>query len=134
MGTSNGEKRVASLVERVRDEGCVELSELSELVESLHLDDDAVQAAFECFRVAGVEISDDCGRDVPEHVTYANADLAAQTTDTLRLFLNEIGRYPLLSAEEEVELAKRIEQGDPAAKERLINSNLRLVVSIAKKF
>jgi RNA polymerase primary sigma factor len=134
MGTSNGEDRVAALLQRVRDEGCVELSELSELVESLSLDDDAVQAVFERFRTAGIEISDDCGRDVPEHVTYANADLAAATTDTLRLFLNEIGRYPLLSAREEVELAKRIEQGDQAAKEHLINSNLRLVVSIAKKF
>jgi RNA polymerase primary sigma factor len=134
MGTSNGEQRVATLLQRVRAKGCVELSELSELIESLNLDDDGVQAVYERFRSAGIDISDDCGRDVPEQVTYANADLAAATTDTLRLFLNEIGRYPLLSADEEVELAKRIEQGDRAAKEHLINSNLRLVVSIAKKF
>ena len=53
---------------------------------------------------------------------------------SLDLFLNEIGRYPLLTAAEEVILAKAVERGDPAAKERMINSNLRLVVSIAKRY
>ena len=56
------------------------------------------------------------------------------TTDSLQLFLNEAGRYPLLTAAEEVELAKLIERGDKRAKDRMINSNLRLVVSIAKKY
>src|SRR5919204_2947561 len=56
------------------------------------------------------------------------------TTDSLQLFLNEAGRYPLLTAAEEVELAKRIERGDLQAKERMINCNLRLVVSIAKRY
>ena len=56
------------------------------------------------------------------------------TTDSLQLFLNEAGRYPLLTAAEEVELAKRIERGDMAAKERMITSNLRLVVSIARRY
>src|SRR5215216_288757 len=54
--------------------------------------------------------------------------------DSLGLFLGEIGRYPLLTAAEEVELAKRVERGDVAAKNRMITSNLRLVVSIAKKY
>ena len=63
-----------------------------------------------------------------------NGDLAAATTDALQLFLNEAARYPLLTAEEEVELAKRIERGDKDAKDRMINSNLRLVVSIAKRY
>src|SRR5260221_7030785 len=56
------------------------------------------------------------------------------TTDSLQQFLNEAGRYPLLTAAEEVELAKRIERGDMAAKERMITSNLRPVVSIAKRY
>src|SRR5438034_9434724 len=59
---------------------------------------------------------------------------APMTTDSLQLFLNEAGRYPLLTASEEVELAKRIERGDMAAKERMITSNLRLVVSIARRY
>jgi RNA polymerase primary sigma factor len=69
-----------------------------------------------------------------EATTFRNGELAAATTDALQLFLNEIRRYPLLTAAEEVELSKRIEQGDLEAKERMINSNLRLVVSIAKKY
>ena len=59
---------------------------------------------------------------------------AHYTTDSFQMFLNEAGRYPLLTAAEEVELAKRIERGDMAAKERMINCNLRLVVSIAKRY
>ncbi|HWH54031.1 MAG TPA: sigma-70 family RNA polymerase sigma factor [Gaiellaceae bacterium] len=56
------------------------------------------------------------------------------STDSLALFLNEIGRYPLLTAADEVALAKRVERGDAAAKERMINSNLRLVVHVAKRY
>ena len=59
---------------------------------------------------------------------------ASQTTDGLQHLYNEASRYPLLSREEEVELAKRIERGDLAAKERLINSNLRLVVKFARRY
>jgi RNA polymerase primary sigma factor len=64
----------------------------------------------------------------------ARQDTTPYSTDSLQLFLNEAGKYRLLTAAEEVELAKRIERGDMAAKERMINSNLRLVVSIAKRY
>ena len=56
------------------------------------------------------------------------------TTDSFQLFMNEAGQYPLLTAAQEVELAKRIERGDKAAKDLMINSNLRLVVSVAKRY
>ena len=79
-------------------------------------------------------MTDDCVRGDAGEGDYSNGGLATTTTDSLQLFLNEIGRYPLLTAEEEVELAKRIERGDEAAKEQMINSNLRLVVSIAKRY
>ena len=64
----------------------------------------------------------------------ASHDLAHGTTDALTLFMNRAGRYRLLTAAEEVSLAKRIERGDRAAKELMINSNLRLVISIAKRY
>jgi RNA polymerase primary sigma factor len=74
----------------------------------------------------------------PEDEEELNLDLSIgtslYTTDSFQMFLNEAGRYPLLTAAEEVELAKRIEKGDMAAKERMINCNLRLVVSIAKRY
>ncbi|MBA2475164.1 MAG: sigma-70 family RNA polymerase sigma factor [Actinobacteria bacterium] len=84
----------------------------------------------------GIELTDDCGRQgAPVAVSsYVNNELAAATTDALQLFLNEAARFPLLTAPEEIELAKGVERGDPAAKERMINSNLRLVVSIAKRY
>ncbi len=61
-------------------------------------------------------------------------DVAAGGVDSLGLFMNQLGRYPLLTAAEEVELAKKIERGDREAKERMINSNLRLVVHVARRY
>src|ERR687888_1692198 len=72
----------------------------------------------------------------PEHLERRGDDhrAALETTDSFQLFVNQASRYPLLTREEEVELAQRIERGDLAAKERLINSNLRLVISVARKY
>jgi RNA polymerase primary sigma factor len=128
-----GVDRVTQFAEAAADEGCVELSTLNDLVENLELGEDDVEHLYEELERRGVEVRDDCGRE-KEEATYVNGDLAVATTDALQLFLNEAGRYPLLTASEEVELAKRIERGDLEAKDRMINSNLRLVVSIAKKY
>jgi RNA polymerase primary sigma factor len=98
------------------------------------LDDELVAGVHEELERREIEVTDDCVRDGAGDAEYSNGDLATATVDSLRLFLNEIGRYPLLTAVEEVELAKRIERGDRAAKEQMINSNLRLVVSIAKRY
>ena len=69
--------------------------------------------------------------DTTTDKSHSTPDL---TTDSIQQFMNEAARHPLLTAAEEVELAKRIERGDLAAKERMINSNLRLVISIARKY
>jgi RNA polymerase primary sigma factor len=128
------EAAVAALEHRLDDEGCVDMSDVNRLAESLELGEDDVEALYEELGKRGIEVSDDCAHEGAGEGTYAHAELASSTTDALRLFMNEVGRYPLLTAAEEVELAKRIEQGDPQAKERMINSNLRLVISIAKKY
>jgi RNA polymerase primary sigma factor len=125
---------VAALIVRGEERGCVNLSEFDELVQLLELADDDVDALESYLEGQGIDIGDDCGRTGVEPTSFRNGELAAATTDALQLFLNEIRRYPLLTAAEEVELSKRIEQGDLEAKERMINSNLRLVVSIAKKY
>jgi RNA polymerase primary sigma factor len=127
------DERVQAFIETAQEEGCAELSVLNELVEALELDDDALQQLYEELDERKIELRDDCGRQTKES-TYVNGDLATATTDALQLFLNEMARYPLLTAAEEVELAKKIERGDREAKDRMINSNLRLVVSIAKKY
>jgi len=72
--------------------------------------------------------------DEPPEVTVENGELAATTSDALGMFLGELRNYPLLTKGQEVELAQRIEKGDLGAKERLVNSNLRLVVSLAKRY
>jgi RNA polymerase primary sigma factor len=125
---------VAALVTRAEERGCVELSELDELAQALELPEEQVEQLASWFESQSIELADDCGREGVEPTSFRNGELAGATTDALQLFLNEIRRYPLLSAEEEIELAKRIEAGDLEAKERMINSNLRLVVSIAKKY
>jgi RNA polymerase primary sigma factor len=125
---------VAALLARGEERGCVNLSEFDELVQALELMDDDVEALESYLEAHGIDIADDCGRTGVEPTSFRNGELAAATTDALQLFLNEIRRYPLLTADQEVVLSKRIEQGDLEAKERMINSNLRLVVSIAKKY
>jgi RNA polymerase primary sigma factor len=125
--------RVEALVERGEDQGCVNLSELAELTQELS--DEEASALADRLEARGIEVADDCGRTVTEAgPTYALDDLSAMTGDTLQLFLRDVRRHPLLSAADEVELAKRIERGDLEAKERMVTSNLRLVVSIAKKY
>jgi RNA polymerase primary sigma factor len=126
--------RLDALIQRGEQEGCINLSELNDLSDELGLTDNESTEMQEALETRGIEVSDDCGREQAEPVRYSNPEVAGITTDALQLFLNEVRRYPLLNAEEEVELAKRIERGDMEAKERMINSNLRLVVSLAKKY
>ena len=78
------------------------------------------------------EITDDIDCDLDSEALYTPDDL--NVSDSVRLYLKEISSYPLLTAEEEIELAKRIEVGDTYAREQLAQANLRLVVNIAKKF
>jgi RNA polymerase primary sigma factor len=127
---------VDELVSRseARGDSCVELSELSELLQEADLGEDDAQALQDVLEARGIDVRDDCGRAGVERTSYVIDDLAQQTTDAMSLFLQEVRRYPLLTREQEVELAKRIEQGDLQAKERLVNSNLRLVISNARKF
>ncbi len=72
--------------------------------------------------------------DEPGEAAVESGELAATTSDALGMFLGELRNYPLLTKAEEIDLAQRIEKGDLGAKERLVNSNLRLVVSLAKRY
>ena len=78
-----------------------------------------------------IELEDE---DDDKELDLSIAEASVNTDDHVRMYLKEIGKVPLLSAEEETELAKRIEEGDEAAKSRLAEANLRLVVSIAKRY
>ena len=124
---------LAALITRGEQEGAICLSELDDRMQTLDLSDEEMDAVHEAIDARAIDLTDDCGHGA-DATRYQPDDLAGTTTDALQLFLNELRRYPLLTREEESELAKQVEQGDLAAKERMINSNLRLVVSIAKKY
>jgi RNA polymerase primary sigma factor len=125
---------ITGLLDRAEDTGSLCFGDIATLVSRLELDDEAQGGIEDEARMRGLELTDDCGRaDVPA-THYANGELAGATTDALSLFLREVRRHPLLTAAEEIELAKRIENGDETAKERMITSNLALVVSIAKRY
>jgi len=121
-------------MEHGEETGCVNLSAFTQLLTELEIDEEEMESLYQQLEDHGIELTDDCSLPNPQETHFSNETVAAMTTDSLQLFLNEAGRYKLLTAPEEVELAKRIERGDRVAKDLMVNSNLRLVVSIAKKY
>jgi RNA polymerase primary sigma factor len=122
------------MLDEAEEHGYLDVAVLEDLAELHELDGDQLEELHLALEERGVELRprEDAHE---ESADEAPAPVAApMTTDPLQLFLNERGRHPLLTAAEEVALAKLVERGDLAAKERMINSNLRLVVSIAKRY
>src|SRR4029453_6435291 len=99
------------------------------LVQEMNLSEEDAERIQERIGAAGLSVEDDCGKEAAAPAPYRNGELAETTTDALQLFFNEMRKYPLLTKQEEIELAQAVERGDLEAKERLINSNLRLGVS-----
>jgi RNA polymerase primary sigma factor len=127
------EDRLQELIEHAGTLQCVDLSAVAELSDEHGLDDEQLQEIHQRLADRGLTVSDDCGHEA-RPTQIVSGELAETTSDALQLFMRDVRRYPLLSRQEEVELARRIEEGDRAAKDRLINSNLRLVVSIARRY
>jgi len=114
----------------------LEYKEIMDFLGDIDLDPDQVDKVYEYLESQGidilgiVELEDDSEKDVD----LASVESAINIDDHVRMYLKEIGKVPLLSADEEIELAKRMEKGDEAARRRLAEANLRLVVSIAKRY
>jgi RNA polymerase primary sigma factor len=119
------------LVEASEQTGSLRYAELAEAIEVLRLDPLEVDAVYRALDQRGIEIVE---QHQPEPQPAPPQPVVETTTDALQLFLRDAGRHPLLTAAQEVELAKRIERGDGQAKQTMIQSNLRLVVSIAKNY
>ena len=121
-----------AFVADAEERGKVEAQELEALALEHELDEEGMRSLFALLTERGVELpATEEEDDFELDLTPGSGPV---TTDSLGLFLSEIGRYQLLNAAEEIALAKRVERGDLTAKERMINSNLRLVVSIAKRY
>ena len=154
MNMAKFSEKLQELVELgKKKKNVLEYQEINDHFKEMPLDPDALDKVFDYLGSCGIDvlripdsdedvfiISDDDGinLDEEEEVDVENIDLSVpegvSIEDPVRMYLKEIGKVPLLSAEEEIELAKRMEEGDEAAKKRLAEANLRLVVSIAKRY
>ena len=145
---------VAALIAKARKDGSIQASELNAELEKLDLSVEHIEHIYDTFEAMGIQIvgseleldmememdsSMDMELSLPEDDEETLVDpveLAAEYNldDPVRMYLKEIGQVKLLSAEEEIELAQKVSEGDKAAKDKLTEANLRLVVSIAKKY
>ena len=121
-----------------RNKNSLEHKEIMEFLGDIDLDPDQVEKAYEWIESQGVELSTgmDSDDDInkPKEVDLQPVEGAINIDDHVRMYLKEIGKVPLLTGDEEVQLAMRMENGDNDAKRRLAEANLRLVVSIAKRY
>ena len=141
---------VHELMARAKKRGMVTYREIMDSLQDVDLLPEQIDEIYESFSAMGVDViphsnsehddepGDPVADDVADEADQDEYDLSVPEgiglDDPVRMYLKEIGRVPLLTAEEEVELAKRIEQGDQEAARKLAEANLRLVVSIAKRY
>lgn len=138
---------INELFEKAKEKGSIANSELMEVIEECDYDIEQIEKIYEQFEGAGIEIKGYL--DMPEFEEieseverYESAEDMEQMLaqdglaidDPVRMYLKEIGKVPLLETERELELAKRMSEGDEMAKTELVEANLRLVVSIAKRY
>ena len=138
------EEKVNSILKKAKEQGSITYGDLAKELDDVN--PDQIDKVFDAFEELGVNLSDDLDDEEPDiedlkEVEYLKLDEITETSyeginvdDPVRMYLREIGRIPLLTFDQELDLAKRILAGDEEAKKILSESNLRLVVSIAKKY
>ena len=134
------ESAIEAVIEKARHRGFITQMEVLNAFPNFEKDIAGLEALYERLEASNINIiesgrvfEEDKNKEYEEKKKIQD-EFGDSSADSVQMYLKEIGQHPLLSSEEEVELAKRIERGDEAAKHRLIVSNLRLVVSIAKKY
>ena len=136
--------QIKDIVEMGKAKGKLTVQEIMDMMEDMDIDPDQMDKLYESLEAANVEIVDDLQDESLEDLAMVKVEKgedddesggeAMIVDDPVKVYLKEIGRVPLLSPDEEVELARRIMEGDEQAKQRLSEANLRLVVSIAKRY
>ena len=144
MGATEKKPAVADLIEQGKVKGKLTTKEITDALEELDFDPEQMEKLYDSLENMNIEIVEDFEPDIDLDLTLdnnVNVDLEASLStegisidDPVKVYLKEIGRVPLLSTEEEIELATRMAQGDAFARKRLSEANLRLVVSIAKRY
>lgn len=127
------------LIEKGKQKGMLTYKEIMDAFEETELGSEQIEKIYETLENLGIDVVGDIEEEL-EDIQLSEEELditvpeGVSIDDPVRMYLKEIGKVPLLSAEEEIELAKRMEQGDAEAKRKLAEANLRLVVSIAKRY
>lgn len=126
------------LIERGKSKGMLTYKEIMDAFEEIELEPDQIEKIYESMDSLGIDVVGDIESEMQEIQPDEELDLSLPEgiaiDDPVRMYLKEIGKVPLLSADEEIDLAQRMQDGDEEAKRRLAEANLRLVVSIAKRY
>ncbi len=132
---------VKELIEKGKKKGLLSYKEIADALSDFELEEEQMEKLYDTLDREGIEVVGDLEKELEQIETVQveeeidiNIPDGANVDDHVRMYLKEIGKVPLLTAEEEHELARRMAEGDEEAKQRLIETNLRLVVSIAKKY
>jgi RNA polymerase primary sigma factor len=138
-GGNNRKSILKDLVDKGKSKGMLTYKEIMDAFEEVELQPDQIEKIYETCENMGIDVVGDIDAEIKEmQETEEEVDLTlpegVTIDDPVRMYLKEIGKVPLLTAEEEVELAIRMENGDNEAKRKLAEANLRLVVSIAKRY
>ena len=132
--------KIEELVERGKVKGVLTYKEVMDTLEEMELDSEQIERLYDRFESLNIDIVEEI--EIPEDISeeQVEADTAiapgegVAIDDPVRMYLKEIGKVPLLNANEEIEIAKRMADGDQDAKKQLAEANLRLVVSVAKRY
>ena len=132
--------RIEELIERGKAKGVLTYQEVMDTLSELELNSEQIERLYDRFEalnidvVEEIEVPEDIGEEIAEIESVATGTEGVAINDPVRMYLKEIGKVPLLSANEEIEIAKRMADGDQEAKRQLAEANLRLVVSVAKRY
>ncbi|HID0835063.1 TPA: sigma-70 family RNA polymerase sigma factor, partial [Clostridium botulinum] len=128
-------KLVRRLIDKGKKSGSLSYKEIMDELEEIDLSPEQIEKIYDVLESMGVEVTGDMNDiDVKEEDIDLSVPEGIAIDDPVRMYLKEIGKVALLTSEEEIELAQRIEAGDMVAKKKLAEANLRLVVSIAKRY
>ena len=139
QGAAGKKEIIKTLIAIGQKKGVLSYKEIADALSEIDLDVKQIEKVYETLEHLGIELVEDLDRELAEIQTNEEEiDLSIPEgvglDDPVRMYLKEIGKVPLLSSDEEIELAERMHNGDEAAKKRLSEANLRLVVSIAKRY
>ena len=137
---NSADSKIEALIEMGKSKGVLTYKEVMDTLDELELDSEQIERIYDRFEALNIdvveemEIPDDITSDISELESDIGGTEGVAIDDPVRMYLKEIGKVPLLSAAEEIEIAKRMADGDQDAKKQLAEANLRLVVSVAKRY